>query len=712
MPHLTPRRLPLCATLMAIAFAGCARPPAAMAADAPPPAQAPAVAADAVPVRKVVLFSSGVGYFEHAGSVDGTVASELRFKTAQINDVLKSLVVEDSGGGRVSTIAYPSQDPIAKTLKSFQVDISGNPALGDLLTQLRGAKVQIALASEQLSGTILGVEKRVRVVGDRGDKVEEWVLSLMTGASVRAIPLDDVRSLDLLDPLLKAELEKALSALAQARDQDKKPVVITFQGDGRRPVRIGYVVEAPVWKTSYRLLLSDDPATKPALQGWAIVENQTDNDWTDVTLNLVSGRPVSFVQDLYQPLYVPRPVVEPELFASLRPQTYGDALAQRGPVQEFARAKEGRAARKQAMAPGAPAASVAPMEMTMDANEAGEMAGAGGPMDITRGVNSIAGAEKLGAFFQYSVPKVSLARQRSAMIPVITEDIGCERVSIYNLGVLAKHPLLGAKLTNSTGKHLQQGPITVLDHGSYAGDARIDDVPPGGERLLSFAIDLEVTAQAEGRQQRSTVLTGKLVGGVLEVKRRLVQTQEYVVANKGTEDRALIIEHPIAHGWTLVDTAKPVETTDALYRFREPLAVGETRKLTVNEERVESEAIALLPADYGTIEFYARTGEIPAGVREALAKAATLKRAYEATGQQIQQKQQRIDEITQEQERIRQNMRTVDQKSPYYQRLMTKLNDQETALDGLRGEIDRLRQQQEAQRTELEQYLANLTLEK
>lgn len=704
------RALPLCATLLAIAVAGCARP-MAMGADVPPPAVAPAPAhpGAAVPVAKVVLFSSGVGYFEHAGHVEGTVATELRFKTAQINDVLKSLMVDDAGGGRVATIAYPSQDPIAKTLRSFQVDISGNPALGDLLTQLRGARVQVAIGSEQLTGTILGVEKRTRVVGERGDKIEEWVLSLMSGASVRALPLDDVRQLELLDPELKAELEKALSALAQARDQDKKPVVITFAGEGRRAVRMGYVVEAPVWKTSYRLMLADGPEAKPKLQGWAIVENQTDNDWNGVDLVLVSGRPVSFVQDLYQPLYVPRPVVEPELYASLRPQTYGGAIAAKARAGEFGR--EDRASRRQAL-PGAPApASVPPMaaqEMAMDAAGNGMD---GSPMDAARAVSSVATAEKLGAFFRYSVPKVSLARQRSAMLPVVTEDIACERVSIYNLGVLAKHPLLGARLTNSTGKHLQQGPITVLDHGGYAGDARIDDVPPGGERLLSFAIDLEVAVQAEHRSDRATVLSGRLVGGVLEVKRRLVQRQEYVIANQGTSDRALIVEHPISAGWTLVDSPKPVETTDALYRFRDAVAVGETKKLVVSEERVEVEGIAILPADDSIIEFYARTGEIPAGVREALARAVAMKRAIAATARAIEQKQAKVGEITQDQERMRQNMRTVDQKSPYYQNLMTKLTNQEAVLDGLRGEIDQLRQQQDAQRAELEQYLATLDLD-
>jgi len=153
---------------------------------------------------------------------------------------------------------------------------------------------------------------------------------------VRSIPLEEVTRLDLEDPTLQEELTKALTALAEARGQDKKPVTINFQGEGERLVRVGYVVETPIWKTSYRLLFGQQNA-KPMLQGWAIVENQTDNDWSDVELSLVSGRPISFIQELYQPLYIPRPVVQPELFASLRPQTYEagmDALGKRDAMAE------------------------------------------------------------------------------------------------------------------------------------------------------------------------------------------------------------------------------------------------------------------------------------------------------------------------------------------------------------------------------------------
>src|SRR5687767_3671920 len=262
-----------------------------------------------VPVKQVVLFSSGVGYFEHFGSVQGNGSTELQFKTQQINDILKSLVLQDLDGGQVSTVTYPSLDPLSKTLGSFQVNIASNPPLGDLLNQLRGATVTIKTNdAKSVRGTVLGVEKKRRPVGDKDKQevVEVAVINILDGANIQSVILDEVRDIQLEDAQLRDELARALAAVAQARGQDKKPVAINFRGEGERRVRIGYVVETPVWKTSYRLILGDakgaganapkpkegEPAPLPGdgkLQGWAIVENQTDSDWTDVQLSLVSG---------------------------------------------------------------------------------------------------------------------------------------------------------------------------------------------------------------------------------------------------------------------------------------------------------------------------------------------------------------------------------------------------------------------------------------
>src|SRR4029078_3302673 len=181
-----------------------------------------------------MLFPSGVGYFEHAGTVQGNSSTELRFKTSQINDILKSIMLQDQDGGRIGTVTYPSQDPLSKTLKSFQVDIAQNPTLADLLNQLRGARVSVQTAGERLGGTVVCGELRHKA-STLGQPIASPVLNLLSGATIRSVELQSISNLSLDDPQLEDELGKALAALAQARDQDKKPVTVAFTGAGDRP---------------------------------------------------------------------------------------------------------------------------------------------------------------------------------------------------------------------------------------------------------------------------------------------------------------------------------------------------------------------------------------------------------------------------------------------------------------------------------------------
>jgi hypothetical protein len=732
------------------------------------PAVANAVAAPdkagehaAIPVKQVVLYSSGVGYFEHYGTVKGSGTTELRFKTQQINDILKSLVLQDMDKGRVGVITYPSQDPIAKTLRSFQIDITANPSLADLLNQLRGAKVTISAGPEKVSGTVLGVERKQRPVGSgQGAQVVEipFLNIIADDGAIRSISLEDIRNLQLQDRKLQDELNRALAALAGARDQDKKPVLISLQGEGERRVRIGYVVETPVWKTSYRLVLSDKPGdpkaapnlggggpavgdAKPAqpavggpavggaaagakgssgaLQGWAIVENQTDNDWNDVQLSLVSGRPISFIQDLYQPLYVPRPVVQPELYASLRPQTYDAGLAEGRPMAPFERTPVAAATPPPAPpGAGAPAASFARQNLSRAAGAAKEMkklddrldSESLAAIDVTSSVSSIASATKMGELFQYTVGSVSLPRQTSAMIPVVTDAVEVEKLSIYNVSVLPKNPLLGARVKNTTGKHLLQGPVTVLDGGAYAGDARIDDLPPGQERLVSYGVDQQVIVQAKNNKHETTVQTGKIVKGVLHLTRKQVLTQDYIAENKGDRDRTLIVEHARRSGWKLAAPAKADETTDTLYRFKGAVAAGKGTQLTVSEELVNVERISILNMDDSTTAVYVRTGAIPQNVRDALAKAAQLRQDVAGTQRQIQDWQQKVSVISQEQNRIRDNMKTVAQNTDYYARLLKKLDEQESMIEALQKEIFGLQKEEGIQRKALQDYINGLNI--
>lgn len=325
-------------------------------------------------------------------------------------------------------------------------------------------------------------------------------------------------------------------------------------------------------------------------------------------------------------------------------------------------------------------------------------------------VAAMASAASLGELFQYTVNDVTLPRQKSAMIPIITDSVDIERVSIYNASVLRSNPLNGVRLTNSTGKHLLQGPMTVLDRGGYGGDARIDNVPPGQERLLSFGIDLDVTVDNTKASQTSSIVTANLYKGALILSRRLVSTVEYAADNKSAKEKMLVIEHPIRSGWKLVDTQRPSETTPAVYRFKGAAPAGKVTTLAVKEELTQSESITMLSADLGQLTSYSRTGEIPQSVRDALAKAIRMRQAIVDVERDINAHAQQIAQITAEQNRIRENMKTVAPTTQYYQRLLAKLNEQESSIERLQTEREALDAKRDDLRKQLDEYLSTLTV--
>ncbi len=700
-----------------------------------PTADAPREMTD-VPVRRVVLFSSGVGFFQHSGKVTGNAATELRFKTDQINDILKTLVVSDtSANGQVKSITYGSQNPVARTLKSFQIDISTNPTLAGILNQIRGTKISVSASDEKIEGTVLGVEEKDHPVGNPGQQqvVKESFVNLITSEGIRSISLDAVKKLAIEDADLQKELDQALTALAQARDKDKKPVIVNFDGTGERPVTVAYLVETPVWKTSYRLILPD-PTSKEgnaALLGWAIVENQTDNDWNNITLDLVGGRPISFIQNLYQPLYVPRPVVAPKTYASLTPQTYDDGvqeLAATPPANQpvfpgGARATGGggfggvggvvaggggRGGRG-GVAPVA--ASAAP---TFDARLAAEDAAA--PVDYAQGVKSIADAAKVGEMFQYSVKGVSLPRQRSSMIPIITASVPFDRVSIYNRAVLAKNPLLGVRLKNQSGNYLLAGPLTVLDKikradgtiaDSYAGDADVDDVPPGQERLLSYGIDQDVLVDMPPREPVTRLITGSIVKGVLNLKYTDTVEQKYILENRGDNLRHVLIEDPLEYGYELKSPAKALEKTDKVYRFQQDIDPKKTVLFTIIKERPRGERFELLAGDLGTLEIYSTTGEIPQKVKDILKTTADKRKALLDLQRQIQQKQNERNLILQDEATIRANIQAAPSNSKVYQDSVNDLSAKETDRKQTDTDIKSLQTSLDKARADLEAYVSD-----
>ncbi len=693
---------------------------AVLAADAVPATNASGAA---LPLSQVILYSSGVGYFERSGQVTGRTEVDLHFKTEDINDLLKSLVVQDANGGHVSTVTYESRDPLTKTLRSFGLDLTGNPTQGQLLNQARGERVTIEGAST-VTGTILGVETRKQPVGENKE-VDAEFLNLLTDDGMQSVPLAGVQKVKLLDDKLNAELQQALLLLATSHEKDKKTVGVTFDGDGKRNVSVSYIAQTPVWKTSYRLVLAD--TGNPFLQGWAIVENTSDEDWSNVKLALVSGRPISFVMDLYEPLYATRPVVEPELFRSLHPQIYQDALEGERPLLATTPAAApaapgGRGGRGGAAiggfgggAGGARGGSInaAALQESVRAQAIDGGFASDQTMNLQQGVSSLADTGAAGELFEYEIKTpVTLARQRSAMLPIVNQEAGGEKVSIYNESVQAKFPVNGYRLKNTTGLNLMQGPITVFDGGTYAGDARIEDLAPGQDRLLSYGLDLKTEVQGQAEPGGNVLDTVVIHKGTVIASRKYADMKTYNIKNRDTKKKTVLIEHPVRAGWELVEPKEKPEQARDVYRFAVPVDAGQTAKLVVREERQISETAILRNSPPNAIAEYLHARKLSAKVKDAFAHVNKLRDALDQTVAERERREGTVSDITQEQGRIREDMKTLQNAtSDLYKTYVGKLTAQETDLDQLHKQIDSLKDKETAQQKELDDYLTNLDVD-
>lgn len=734
--------------------------PAEVLADTPAaPAPAPAPG-EPLPIKKITLYRSGVGSFQRGGQVSGDSVVNLKFSTDQINDILKSMVVLDLSGGRVESVAYGSKDPLSKRLSSFGVDISDNPSLAELMKRLRGSAVMVTTPDGPIPGTVLGVENRQRAEGNAQQPITSSYLTLVTANGLRAIDIASISAFDIQDKQLAADLSKALAALADQRAERTKTVDISLRGDGTRDIAIAYIHETPVWKTSYRLVLPESDAgsrgdgrpetssdgRKPAapvparggstLQGWAIIENPTDEDWKDVRLSLVSGQPVSFQMDLYEPLYSYRPEVPVPTIPGVAPRifeggiTLGQALQPadsdasggggggRGRAA-FDKAKAGEARKSEAMgrsmdsrAPGSPAPAVA-----------SEMTSAGLNFERAQMPAAAQGGD-VGEIFQYQLNEpVSIQRQQSAMLPIISEGIQSRRVSIYSRSDNAKHPARGVELTNSTDLQLLPGPMTVFDAGNYAGDAQIGHIPPGDHRLLAYAVDLDVDAMVE-EQSNSTVNKLRIVNGTIEQTVKQVASTTYGFTNKDIKRaRTLIVEHQRWTGWDLVDAKnKPAEKTEGLYRYEVALEAGsgdangggkpKPTALTIAQERTDRQYVGLVDFDTNMLLRYSQEGKVSQKVVDAFRDAGARKRAVDAAQQKVRDLETERGEIDKDQARLRENMKSVaDKGSQIYSRYLQKLDQQETRMEALVKELEQARANAQKMEQEFQQFIAGLNVE-
>lgn len=277
-----------------------------------------------LPVRKVVLYKNGIGYFEHLGKVRGAQDVEVVLPSAQLNDVLKSLTVIDLGRGQVTGVTYDSTAPLSRRLAELPIDLRSVQSLVNFLNQLRGTDVEIHAPAGPVAGKLMGAEVRRKQVGTNTVSEEVEVALFTHQGEVRTVELASAGALKILKPELASDVSRYLELLDSAHQRDVRRLHVHTVGSGSRELYVSYTSEAPIWKTTYRIVL--DGKRKPLLQGWAIVDNTTPMDWENVDLSLVAGAPVSFVQNLSQPLYARRPVMPLPNGFQVTPQTHEATL--------------------------------------------------------------------------------------------------------------------------------------------------------------------------------------------------------------------------------------------------------------------------------------------------------------------------------------------------------------------------------------------------
>lgn len=639
-----------------------------------------------LPVTGVTLFNTGVGHFVHQAVVNGDAEITLTFDSGDIDDLLKSLVLQDYDGGFVEAVTYPSKDPLNRILGSFSLNIADNPPLARLLDRARGEDVRID-GSANLEGMIVGIEYR-QTAAD-GAIIQVPVLNLLTNEGLRQVEISDVRTLLFLDPLVQADLDAALGVIAANRQEDKKTITLRFGGEGERRVSVSYIREAPVWKTSYRLVLDDDETAQ--IQGWAMVENTGESDWNDISLALASGQPISFVTDLYSPIYVPRPRVRQQYGVAAAPQQYDrDRLVQSAPVPEPAYR------------------SMASESMADEMGFLGESDFSGGTpasksINLSQGINVAAQAEG-ESLYRISRP-VSVPRREAAMLPIVGTSIPAEPLSVYNRSALAGHPLKAVRITNDTGLQLPAGPATLFESALYGGDIQLPSMIEGEERLLSYAVDLQSSVIVNSSASPEEITSLKVAGGILETTVKLKSETEYIIDRLGDEVVRHLIIHPKRSGWSIKGEAQPESETRTTWRFEIDVVPGESVVLPVVEENVQSRDFALSTIRDNQISFYLSQNVIDGNTRRILERIRQLRSELSSRETERRRIESRIAVIHRDQDRIRENLRSLESESELYKRYAEILNGQEDELEELAADLKAAQAAEAAARKALGDFL-------
>ena len=687
-----------CAVVVLAQPAGLAQQTPAPSAPRPPVAAASAGtdqgATGRLPIKRVVLYKNGVGFFEHLGRVRGSEQISIDFTSGQLNDVLKSLTAVDLGSGKVTGVSFNTDDPANRKLGALSLPLGEDTTTLAFLGAIRGARVEVQGGTGLVTGRMLAVEERMSGEGQNQTTVRE--LSIVTDAGeLRTFEITPRLSVRVLENGLRADIRRYLDIVASTRQRDLRRMDIATSGTGDRQLYVSYISEVPVWKSTYRLVLPSKAGEKPLLQGWAVVDNTIGEDWTGVELSLVAGSPQSFIQQLSQPFYARRPVVPLPSSVQLTPQTHEATLLSETSAAEAAPEERPR----MAMAPrqggvagevpggvvggvvgGLPAAPPAPASMRPAPS-----------YDAMARVEAAAQGRELGDLFEYRLKEpVTIRKNQSALVPIINAQVEAERVSVWNAST-GQRPRSAVWLTNATPYTLDGGAFSVLEEATFTGEGLMDPVKPGEKRLLSYASDLALLVDAKQDAADSERVTSlRIARGVMIMQREVRDKRTYTIRNEDSKARTVVIEHPNRAGWKLTSAAKPDETAPNVYRFRVQAAPRATASLTVEELRVMDATYQVASFTDDQLAVLVKQRTLTPEVEQALRGIIAKKGEVAAINGELADRMRETEQIFKDQERLRENLKALGSRTEekaLVGRYTRQLDEQETRLGVIRREI-------------------------
>lgn len=683
-----------------------------------------AVFADDIPVNRVILSTSGLANFEHSARVKDNTKVEFPVRFQQVDDILKSMVVFDRSG-RLGSVTLPGKQPLTEAFRDlpFNRGQLANPAA--LLNAYQGAAVALKGGGIDISGKLLQVVPE-EVVFDNDKSVVKHRISVMTAEGLRQALLEDVQSVQFADEKIRAEIAKALDAVRLNSTSERRTLNVDLQGKGERDVTLSYVVDAPLWKTAYRMVVPEEGGGKGFLQGWAVIENMTAGDWNNVDLTLVSGNPVTYRQALYQSYYVDRPEIPVQVFGRVMPRMDSGTIANADEMEQAAMESRamaeafdtsGLAAMKKAYAPQASA-------MMLDST-AGFSGGASydaladksyGANDMAAAVSAAMSSEATAQVLFRFPDRVSLAAGQSMMLPFVSNKLPMTKVSLYQPDTNTKHPLAAVEIENKGDVSLPQGVLTLYEESkllggvAFAGDAQMPLLAQGEKRMISYALDSKTNID---REDKSTSSEGKISisQGVIRTAVNYKAATVYTVKAPEKEDRVVVIEHPKRGGdYKLVKPdPKNVEVTDDYYRIRVTVKAGDKKVIPVELENIvwQSWGISGLATDQ-LLAYSTTRGDLDRSTRKAFGKMVEIRREMDAMDQKIAQLDQQRRTIFEDQNRVRQNLHALSTQSDIQQKYLDKLNKQEEQIFKIDEEKQNLSDQRRQKQAELQQMIADL----